>query len=184
MDSDSGSEKGEKKYKQVRTIFEETNNRQCVQFPNHVIVCFQCYYDQQVETCNVKSPHSTFCAIRTRADCAVTRALHGFHIWDLVSYALFPSCLIRSTDLAFAVALTTMSSIFEDTYHQTTGIAGLNYLALGIGVTCFSQLNARYMDRIYIHLKQTRGGGVGEPEFRLRELCFILPDVLAMLKAT
>jgi hypothetical protein len=26
-----------------------------------------------------------------------------------------------------------------------------------------------YMDRIYVHLKETKGGGVGEPEFRLRE---------------
>lgn len=31
------------------------------------------------------------------------------------------------------------------------------------------QINARYMDRIYIWLKGRYGRGVGQPEFRLRE---------------
>ena len=38
------------------------------------------------------------------------------------------------------------------------------------------------MDRVYVHLKKTRGGGVGEPEFRLREFqaCYLVnldPDI-------
>ncbi|KIY70200.1 MFS polyamine transporter [Cylindrobasidium torrendii FP15055 ss-10] len=62
--------------------------------------------------------------------------------------------------------LTTIPSIYRDVYHQSTGIAGLHYIALGIGITGASQLNARIMDRIYIYLKN-KNGGQGEPEFRV-----------------
>ena len=61
-----------------------------------------------------------------------------------------------------------MPSIFTETYHQSVGIAGLNYLALGIGLFCAAQINGRVMDRVYIYFKR-RNEGVGEPEFRLRE---------------
>ena len=61
-----------------------------------------------------------------------------------------------------------MPPIFTETYHERVGIAGLHFLALGIGVSGASQINARVMDRIYIYFKR-RNGGVGEPEFRLRE---------------
>ncbi|KAF9031017.1 MFS polyamine transporter [Hymenopellis radicata] len=61
-------------------------------------------------------------------------------------------------------------TIFRDVYHQSTGIAGLHYFALGIGLTCASQVNARVMDKVYVHFKN-KNGGIGEPEFRVRE-CF------------
>jgi len=62
--------------------------------------------------------------------------------------------------------LTTMTDIFEGTYHEKVGIAGLNYIPLGFGVTVAAQINARIIDRVYVHLKN-KNGGVGEPEFRL-----------------
>ncbi|KAG2341344.1 MFS polyamine transporter [Suillus weaverae] len=62
--------------------------------------------------------------------------------------------------------LTTIPSIFQGTYHQPVGIAGLHYIALGIGLLAASQLNAKTMDNIYIYLK-SKNGGVGKPEFRL-----------------
>ena len=65
------------------------------------------------------------------------------------------------------VFLTTMPSIFEGVYQQPVGIAGLHYIALGIGLTAASQLNARTMDKVYVYLKN-KNGGVGKPEFRLR----------------
>ena len=61
-----------------------------------------------------------------------------------------------------------MPLIFTQTYHERVGISGLHFLSLGIGVSGVSQISARVMDRIYVYFKG-RNGGVGEPEFRLRE---------------
>lgn len=62
-----------------------------------------------------------------------------------------------------------MPSIFEGVYGQPVGIAGLHYIALGVGLSGASQLNARTLDKVYVHLKN-KNGGVGKPEFRLRLL--------------
>ncbi|KAJ7187228.1 MFS polyamine transporter [Mycena filopes] len=62
--------------------------------------------------------------------------------------------------------LTSMPLMFRGTYHETVGISGLNYLALGIGITAASQISARLMDRIYKRLKEKRGDA-GQPEYRL-----------------
>ena len=66
------------------------------------------------------------------------------------------------------VFLTTIPAIFSSIYHERVGIASLHYIALGIGLSLASQVNGRFIDRIYIHFKN-QNGGVGEPEFRLRE---------------
>lgn len=66
----------------------------------------------------------------------------------------------------FYLFLTVMPVIFADIYHEGPGIAGLHYIALGVGLTAAAQINARSLDRIYIHFKN-KNGGVGEPEFRL-----------------
>lgn len=61
-------------------------------------------------------------------------------------------------------------------------IGGLNYIGLGVGLTAASQINALYMDRIYIHLKN-KNGGVGEPEFRVPSMILgslLLPFGLLM----
>lgn len=79
-----------------------------------------------------------------------------------------------------AVFLVTIPAIFSDIYKQSIGIAGLNYISLGIGLTVASQVNARYMDRIYVYLKK-RNNGVGEPEFRVRTSLFRL-GALSILK--
>jgi hypothetical protein len=67
-----------------------------------------------------------------------------------------------------SVFITTMPTIFQEVYHNRLGIAGLHYLALGLGLSGGSQINAIFLDRVYIYLK-SRNGGVGRPEFRLRE---------------
>ncbi|EJC99411.1 MFS polyamine transporter [Fomitiporia mediterranea MF3/22] len=64
------------------------------------------------------------------------------------------------------LVITTVPGIYQITYNETVGIAGLNYIALGIGMTGVSQITARLMDPIYRTLK-ARNGGVGKPEFRL-----------------
>ena len=62
-----------------------------------------------------------------------------------------------------------MPSIFDGVYQQPAGIAGLHYIALGVGLMGGSQLNAVTLDKIYGYLKN-KNGGVGKPEFRLRLL--------------
>lgn len=67
------------------------------------------------------------------------------------------------------VFLTVMPTIFTVVYQESLGISGLHYIAMGLGLTGASQINARMLDRIYIHFKN-KNNGVGEPEFRLRTL--------------
>ncbi|KAH9474417.1 Efflux pump vrtL [Psilocybe cubensis] len=69
----------------------------------------------------------------------------------------------------FYLFLTTIPAIFSGIYHEGSGIGGLNYLALGLGLVVTSQVNGRYMDTIYRYLK-SKNGNVGEPEFRLPTL--------------
>lgn len=78
---------------------------------------------------------------------------------DTLSGVSAQSCII--------VFLTTMPSIFEGVYGQSIGIAGLHYIALGIGLSGASYLNAITLDKVYAHLKN-KTNGVGKPEFRLR----------------
>ena len=59
--------------------------------------------------------------------------------------------------------ITTIPGIFEGIYHEEVGLAGLNYLALGVGLTGASQINARLLDYLYRTLKE-RNGGAGKPE--------------------
>lgn len=92
--------------------------------------------------------------------------LYGI-FYGLSSY-LPPFSLLLTPGL-FSVFLTIMPNIFTDIYNEAPGIAGLHYIALGVGLTTASQLNARFLDRIYIYYKEKKGG-TGEPEFRLREL--------------
>ncbi|KAF7327036.1 MFS polyamine transporter [Mycena kentingensis (nom. inval.)] len=66
----------------------------------------------------------------------------------------------------FYIFLVSMPPMFQNVYHESVEIAGLHYLALGIGVSAASQTNARAMDWMYRTLKERRGG-VGEPEYRL-----------------
>ncbi|KAM5544558.1 hypothetical protein V8D89_001456 [Ganoderma adspersum] len=73
--------------------------------------------------------------------------------------------------------LTTMPTIFGDIYHQPVGIAGLHYLALGVGLTGASQINARMLDRMYRYFME-KNGGEGKPEYRLPSMIpgtFMLP---------
>jgi hypothetical protein len=57
--------------------------------------------------------------------------------------------------------------MFQGTYGQSVGVSGINYLALGVGVTGASQINARLMDYIFRRLKE-KNGGDGRPEYRIR----------------
>jgi len=58
-------------------------------------------------------------------------------------------------------------------YQERPGIAGLNYIALGIGITGASQASAAVTDKVYAKLKLKYG--MGKPEFRLRGCLLGLP---------
>ncbi|KAJ6585509.1 MFS polyamine transporter [Mycena capillaripes] len=69
----------------------------------------------------------------------------------------------------FYLFITSMPLMFQGTYHESVDISGINYIALGIGVTGASQVNAHLMDYIYRRLREKNGGAV-EPEYRVRAL--------------
>jgi len=66
----------------------------------------------------------------------------------------------------FYLFLTTIPTIYGVLYQQQPGIAGIHYLALGVGLTGASQINGQTLDKVYVYFKN-KNGGVGRPEFRL-----------------
>lgn len=52
-------------------------------------------------------------------------------------------------------------------YGMSTGIGGLNYIALGLGFFLGAQICAPFQDRIYARLKKHYNVTVGRPEFRI-----------------
>lgn len=64
------------------------------------------------------------------------------------------------------LVLTTFTIVFRETYDESVGIAGLNYVSLFVGFTIGGQVGGRAMDFVYKRLK-TRNGGKGQPEHKL-----------------
>lgn len=66
------------------------------------------------------------------------------------------------------LVLSTFPSLWTspDYYNESTGIGGLNYISLGLGFWCGSQICAPLNDRIYRGLK-ARNNNIGRPEFRV-----------------
>lgn len=66
------------------------------------------------------------------------------------------------------LVLSTFPTLFTspDYYAESTGIAGLHYIALGVGYFIGAQLTARFNDFMYKRLK-ARNNGKGRPEFRV-----------------
>ncbi|KAJ7306800.1 MFS polyamine transporter [Mycena albidolilacea] len=66
----------------------------------------------------------------------------------------------------FYLFVTSMPLIFQGTYGESVSVSGLHYIALGIGVTGASLMNAKFTDYIFKYLKD-RNGGAREPEYRI-----------------
>lgn len=64
------------------------------------------------------------------------------------------------------LVLSTFPALWTNTYHESIGIGGLNYISLGIGFFLGTQICAPLQDRIYTLLK-ARHNGQGKPEFRV-----------------
>lgn len=63
------------------------------------------------------------------------------------------------------LVLASFPALWEDMYHESVGIGGLNYISLGVGFFLGTQICAPTQDKIYRVLK-ARNNGVGRPEFR------------------
>lgn len=63
--------------------------------------------------------------------------------------------------------LSTFPGVFEGLYGESVGIAGLNYISLGLGFFVGAQIMGFYSDHIYKGLKERHGDGKGRPEDRI-----------------
>ena len=64
--------------------------------------------------------------------------------------------------------LSTLPRLWVPRYHFSEGIAGLHYIAAGLGFFAGAQVCAPLQDRIYLRLKaQGSSKGTGRPEFRV-----------------
>lgn len=64
------------------------------------------------------------------------------------------------------LVLSTFPVLWMDRYHESVGIAGLNYISMGVGFTLGAQIFSPLNDRIYRILK-SKNDGIGKPEFRI-----------------
>jgi multidrug resistance protein len=69
----------------------------------------------------------------------------------------------------YYLMLSTFAELWTESQHYgyVVDIAGLHYLSIGIGYLLGILIFAQSSDRIYQRLKDSRGGGVGRPEYRL-----------------
>jgi multidrug resistance protein len=65
------------------------------------------------------------------------------------------------------LVLSTFSVLFEQTYHESTGIAGLNYISIGLGLFIGAPICGKGMDIIYKKLKERNPTHEGKPEYRM-----------------
>ena len=86
----------------------------------------------------------------------------------IVSLTTYVGLYPAANGISNAVFLTTIPSIFQDVYGFSVGIAGLHYIPLGLGMYGGATILTKTMDKTYATL-QEKAGGIGKPEFRLRE---------------
>ena len=64
------------------------------------------------------------------------------------------------------LVLSTFPGLWTGVYGESTGIGGLNYIALGLGFFLGTQIGAPFNDWFYRRLKR-KNNNVGKPEFRV-----------------
>ena len=64
------------------------------------------------------------------------------------------------------LVLSTFPRLWENQYHESIGVGGLNYISLGVGFFLGTQICAPVNDRIYRRLKN-KNNNIGRPEFRI-----------------
>eukprot|EP01099_Mayorella_cantabrigiensis_P008020 TRINITY_DN7380_c0_g1_i1.p1 TRINITY_DN7380_c0_g1~~TRINITY_DN7380_c0_g1_i1.p1 ORF type:complete len:462 (-),score=70.02 TRINITY_DN7380_c0_g1_i1:423-1808(-) len=65
------------------------------------------------------------------------------------------------------LALSTLFTVYRENYGESVGIAGLNYLSLGLGFFFGAPICGKSSDIIYQKLKKKDPRGLGKPEYRM-----------------
>ncbi|KAK0243760.1 major facilitator superfamily domain-containing protein [Armillaria nabsnona] len=90
-------------------------------------------------------------------------------LYPVVLLATEPTAQLLGIYLAYIyVILTSIPDIFVVVYHESVGIAGLHYIAFGIGLYCGAQITNAILDKMYLRLSAYYGTD-GRPEFRIRK---------------
>jgi hypothetical protein len=145
--ADADAEKGARRYRDVRTPFDGGARSWRAIFAKSLVRPF---------------------ALFVREPIIQLLGVYMAFIYGTLYRALSPLLSPPLANATSAVFLTTLPATFGPTgvYHERTGIAGLNYIAFGVGLTGASQINARLLDRIYNYYTR-KNGGAGRPEYRL-----------------
>ncbi|KAL8806845.1 MAG: hypothetical protein Q9182_001105 [Xanthomendoza sp. 2 TL-2023] len=64
------------------------------------------------------------------------------------------------------LVLSTFPVLWTERYHESIGIAGLNYISIALGFTLGAQIFSPLNDHVY-RIFKSKNGGVGKPEFRI-----------------
>ncbi len=124
-------------------------------------------------THRTKGPLPSLSSFCSGADHSAPGHIHDLRLRYLIPYVRSPLFRVPAANLTAPVFLTALPSIFQGVYQESVGIAGLHYIALGLGFVVVSQINAQLIDIVYKRLC-ARYGGVGKPEYRLRK--FLSPS--------
>jgi MFS family permease len=111
-----------------------------------------------------------FCTIFDTPDKSVVQVLKTSLSRPFILLGTQPIVQVLAIYMAFLyglmfLVLFTFPRLWTDTYHQSVGIGGLNYISIGLGSFLGTQVCAPINDYIYKKLK-ARNSGVGTPEFR------------------
>ena len=105
-------------------------------------------------------------------DRTLTKALRVALVRPFVLLSTQPIIQVLSLYMAYLfgvmyLALTSLSALWTDIYHESISIGSLNYISLGVGYLIGMQSTARLNDAIYKRLKNKSESKLGQPEFRL-----------------
>lgn len=102
---------------------------------------------------------------RTLAHVLRTAVARPFRLIGTQPIVLFLAIYMAYLYGLMYLVLSTFPTLFQDTYHENVGIAGLNYISLAVGFFLGTQISAPLNDRFYRVFKAKYGEG--RPEFRV-----------------
>ncbi|OKL59558.1 hypothetical protein UA08_05013 [Talaromyces atroroseus] len=110
----------------------------------------------------------------TKADRTVLKTLQAALVRPFRLLATQPIIQVLALYMAYVygliyIVLSTFPTLWTspDHYDEKTGIAGLNYISLGVGFFLGTQIFAPLQDRVYRALKARTPDNIGRPEFRV-----------------